>query len=90
MEDRIREDFGRKMNDINKTLRCWENNINLALKNGKGKYGKFTFVGDLFDYKKIIKLIRQKELKRAFYIYYNLDTDSQEGVPMRIIEYISN
>ena len=62
----------------------WELAINRALKTGKGKYGKFTFVGDLFDYKAIIKLIRQGKLEDAWLASFSLDTSAREEIPMQV------
>jgi hypothetical protein len=62
----------------------WEKKIELALKVGKGKYGKYTFVGDLFNYKKIIKLMRANEIEKAARLAYDLDTGARDEIPTTI------
>lgn len=62
----------------------WEKKIDLALASGKGKYGKFTFVGDLFDYKRIIKLMREDKLEKAAKLAYDLDTGARDEIPTTI------
>lgn len=62
----------------------WEKKINLALTEGKGKYGEWTPVGDLFDYKKIIALIRQGKVLKAAEFAQGLDTAAREEIPETI------
>lgn len=69
---------------MKKLLDGWEAKLNLALKTGRGKFGGYTFVKDIFDHKKLIGIIRNGNLDKAYNFACNLDTHCREMIPMTV------
>ena len=67
---------------------AWERAIDKALKTGKGRYAYNFMVSDLFEYKKIIKLIRAKKYTSAFNEVDYLDTNNRDQVPNTIYKFL--
>jgi hypothetical protein len=59
----------------------WERSILNALVKGHGKHKDFMVI-DLFDYMKLIYLLRQgKSVKAGNYFSYHMNTYSKDNVP---------
>lgn len=65
----------------------WEETIRKALNTGKGKY-QYEYAKDLHDWLKLIQLIRDEELDKAFEHYRRMDTNPREQIPLRILNII--
>jgi len=55
-----------------------------SLATGKGRYA-WTYVSDIYDFKRIISLLRSGDYKKAARFVYNMDTSAQEEIPRGIL-----
>ena len=73
---------------IEQSLNSFERAIKLGLQN-KGKYGKYTFVGDLYDWMKFIEIVRNEKIEKAYGFAWNMDTDARDKIPSIIWDYMN-
>lgn len=66
-----------------KRVNGWNKKLDKAIKTGKGKFA-WTPIRDLHDYKRMIKLIKQGKLSKAFEIANDFDTCAREDIPTTI------
>lgn len=82
-ESNYRDRMIDRVEKVNKLFDDWNTDVELTLETGKGKYSDLI-VADLFDYKKIINLVREGKTGKAALMFENLDTFVREYVPTRV------
>ena len=61
----------------------WEKKLDKAIVTGKGQFS-LCLVRDIHDYRNIISLLRDGNVRKAAKVYYGLDTSSQEEIPRTV------
>lgn len=70
-----------------RVLQSWSYSLEQARYKGQGRYA-WCFAKDLADYFKILDCLQDENFKKAWQIYYSLDTDVAEMIPMKIVNFL--